>query len=111
VFINDATYPELLHLPGVGPKVARSILRHRAENPDRAITEGDLWSIPYLKISRQLLEMISFMPAPAQRGGNQRAPGNVPGGAVPPITTTSQGGGGCHWFQAGTRAGRPVAKI
>jgi hypothetical protein len=89
VFINDATFGELLKLPGVGPKSARSILRKRAGLG--TLYEDDFWDISYLNVTRQLLEMVSFGPARVQREGEGATSSN-PGGV--PYSRQGHGGGG-----------------
>ena len=56
--INDASYHELIKLPGIGPKTADSIVEYR--NVHGIITPEILASIPYIRFSSNLVSLLDF---------------------------------------------------
>ncbi|MES9970666.1 MAG: hypothetical protein ABW092_11580, partial [Candidatus Thiodiazotropha sp.] len=56
--INLANEEELKSLPGIGPRTARAVLDF-LETVGR-IDEHNLSCIPYIRISRELLDLIDF---------------------------------------------------
>ena len=56
--INLASEAELRSLPGIGPRTARAVIEYRETVGQ--IDEHNLANIPYIRISRELLDLIDF---------------------------------------------------
>ena len=56
--INLASEAELKSLPGIGPRTARAVIEYRETVGQ--IDEHNLANIPYIRISRELLDLIDF---------------------------------------------------
>ena len=66
VKINECGFDALLDLPGVGPKIAGQIIEERDHNRFTCIE--DLQSIPRLRITNQLIDMVDFSEEPKMWG-------------------------------------------
>ena len=66
VKINECGFDALLDLPGVGPKIAGQIIEERDHN--RCTCIEDLQSMPRLRITNQLIDMVDFSEEPKMWG-------------------------------------------